>query len=105
METVNERSTSFVTLTFRDESDALVIPSSGTCQIHDAASGTEIRAESPFTPAGSTHDITISDTENRILDATRNVEERIVTVTFTYGTGKKGSGEYRYGLKNLAKIS
>ena len=105
MEIVNEKSTSIVTLTFRDESGALVTPSAGTCQIHDAASGMEIRVETPFTPAGSTHDITITDTENRILDATRNMEERIVTVSFTYGAGKNGNGEYRYGVKNLAKIS
>ena len=104
MEIVNERSTSIVSLTFRDENGSLVTPSGGSCQIHDAASGTEIRAETPFTPVGSTHDITITDTENRILDATRNVEERIVTVSFTYGTSKKGSGEYRYCVKNLAKI-
>lgn len=105
MEIVNEKCTSIVSLTFRDETGDLVVPSAGSCQIHDAASGTEIRAETPFTPAGSTHDITITDSENRILDASRNVEERIVTVTFTYGAGKKGSGEYRYGVKNLAKLS
>lgn len=105
MEIVNERSTSIVAMTFRDETGALVTPSAGTYQIHDAASGTEIRAETPFTPAGSTHDITITDTENRILDASRNVEERIVTIKFTYGAGKPGTGEYRYIVKNLTKIS
>jgi hypothetical protein len=105
MEIVNEKSTSIVALTFRDEGGALVTPSGGTYRIDDAASGTEIKAETAFTPGGSSHDITISDTENRILDATRNVEERIVTVSFTYGAGKNGNGEYRYGVKNLAKIN
>lgn len=105
MEIVSERSTSIVTLTFRDESGALVTPSAGTYRIDDAVSGTEIKSETVFTPAGSSHEITITDAENRILDDARNVEERIVTVTFTYGAGKKGMGEYRYGVKNLAKIS
>lgn len=104
MEIVNERSTSIVTLTFRDETGAQVTPSAGTYRIDDAASGTEIRAATPFTPSGSTHDITITDEENRILDVNRNIEERIVTVSFTYGVGKKGSGEYRYGVKNLLKM-
>jgi hypothetical protein len=105
MEIVNERSTSIVTLTFRDETGAQVTPSAGTYRIDDAASGTEIRASTPFTPSGSTHDIMITDEENRILDVTRNIEERIVTVSFTYGVGKKGSGEYRYSVKNLLKMS
>ena len=105
MDIVNEKSTSIVSLTFTDNTGALVTPSAGTYQIHDAASGTEIRAETPFTPTGSTHDITITATENRILDAARNVEERIVTVSFTFGAGKNGNGEYRYGVKNLTKIS
>ncbi len=105
MEIVNEKSTSVVTLTFRDESGALVTPSGGTYRIDDAALGTEIKADTPFTPVDSSHDITITSTENRILDATRNVEERIVTVSFTYGAGKNGNSEYRYSVKNLTKIS
>jgi len=48
MEIVNERSTSIVTLTFRDETGAQVTPSAGTYRIDDAASGTEIRASTPW---------------------------------------------------------
>ena len=106
LDVINEMTTLVITATFRDLNGALVTPSSASYRIDDAISGSQIRGDTPFTPAGSSHDITISANENRILDNAHNAEERIVTVKFIFGIdNKEGNGEYRYVVKNLMKIS
>lgn len=104
-DTVNEKSTSIVTLSFADEAGNAVTPTSGTYRIDDVASGTQIKGDTAFTPVSSTHEITISDSENAILDSDNARELRCVTVSVTYGVGKKCTAEYRYYVVNLMKIS
>lgn len=105
MDLVNEKTSWTVTASFYDEGGNAVTPDSGSYRIDDVGSDTEITGDTPFIPAGSTHDINITPTENRILTTSNQVERRRVTVTFSYGVGKQGSGEYYYGVKNLAKVS
>lgn len=104
-DTVNEKTTSIVTLSFTDEAGNAVTPTSGTYRIDDIASGTQIKGDTSFTPGSSRHELTISDTENAILDADNERELRCVTVSVTYGAGKKCTAEYRYYVLNLLKIS
>jgi len=104
-DTVNEKSTSVVTLSFTDEDGNAVTPTAGSYRIDDVATGTQIKGDTPFTPVGSTHDLVIGDTENAILNAANERELRCVTVSVTYGSGKKCTAEYRYYVINLLKIS
>lgn len=105
LDRVNERSTSIVTLTFRDENGAAVTPGAASYRIDDVASGTEILDDTAFTPSSDIHQLTISDTQNRILTAANVREERLVTISITYGTGRKLNQEYRYYVMNLTKIT
>ncbi len=106
LDVINEKTTFVITATFRDLTGELVTPSSASYRIDDVISGSEIRGDTPFTPEGSSYDITISKDENRILDNAHNTEERIVTVKFVFGIdNKEGNGEYRYIVKNLLKIN
>ena len=47
-DTVNEKSTSIVTLSFADEAGNAVTPTSGTYRIDDVASGTQIKGDTAF---------------------------------------------------------
>ena len=105
MEVVNEGSSCVVQVSFCDENEDPVIPTVGTYRIDDVGSGTAICASTAFTPTAATHNIQISATENRILDATKQQERRLVTVTYQYGAGKQGTGDYTYLVKNLSKVS
>lgn len=105
MFSVNEKSTAVLTVSFKDENGIAVAPSSGTYTITDVDSGTVITASTPFTPSGTTHDLTITPTENRILTTSNLFEKRKVTVTFTYLVTKQGTAEYIYLVNNLGNIT
>lgn len=102
---INEKTTSIVTLTFTNENDDAVTPDSGSYRIDDVDSGTAIKAATAFTPTSSTHEITISSTENSILNTDNDYEQRVLTVTTTYSGGKVCTAEYFYMVKNLQKIT
>ena len=104
METVNEKTTAILAVTFKDENGNLVTPTTGSYRIDDYA-GTQITGDTAFTPSSSTYEITISANENRILDANNLVETRIATVSWTYSGSKQGTSEYIYQIKNLRKIT
>jgi len=104
-EPVKENSTGKLTLTFYNEDDTEVIPTAGTIKIVDVASGTVIRDTTAFTPTTATYSITITATENRILDQMRSSEQRRITVTFSYGASKAGTGDFIYPIKNLPDIN
>ena len=105
METINEKTTAILTLTFTDEDGDAVTPSAGTYQIDDVESNTNITAKTDFTPIASTYDLEITPNENRTLDSTKNYELRRVTVTMTYSGAKSASAEYDYKVKNLNYIT
>jgi hypothetical protein len=104
METVNEESVAVVTAIFMDEDDNLVTPSAASYQVDDLATGTSLIAETAFTPTSGTYDVIIPAAQNAIIDTTRSYETKVVTVSFTYGTGS-AYAEYRYRVKNLNKVT
>ncbi|GAB4389041.1 MAG: hypothetical protein Kow0025_12000 [Thermodesulfovibrionales bacterium] len=108
MDVVNERSSWFVTASFLDEEGAPVTPSAGSYRIdalNPDGTFTEVRADTPFVPSSHAHDIEIAAEENAVSDQGREAETRVVTVTFAYGMGKQGTAEYRYLVRNLARVA
>ncbi len=105
MDNVNEKTTSLITVAFRDENGGAVTPSAASYRIDDALSGAAIRPLTDLGPGGPSVEITITDAENRILVPENSTEERLLTVFFTYGAGKKGNAEYRYIVKNLSMVT
>lgn len=98
--TLNERTTLVLTLTFRDEDDVLVTPTAVYYRIDDASSGTSIVDNTALGSLSSAMELEITTAQNRSLSQA-SLEERVVTVEFDYGSGRHGSNEYRYLLKNL----
>jgi hypothetical protein len=101
---VNEGSSCTLSCTFYDENGNAVTPTEATYRLDDikATGDTNITPETAFTPG----DLEISADENRILDASKQNERRMVTIRWTYAGGaKKGASQEEYLLKNLSKVS
>ena len=102
--TVNEKKSITLACTFYDETGAVVTPDQATYQLDDikATGDTSITAETAFTPSA----LNISSEENRILDATKANERRLVTIRWTYAGGAKtGNHQEEYLVKNLSKVT
>lgn len=101
-----ERSTYTIRASFIDDDEAAVVPTSGAYRVDDITNGvrTEVIDTTAFTPLNSYYDISIPSASNAILDESHDYEARLVTVTFLYGGGQRGVGEYEYTIKNSRAI-
>ena len=104
MAEVNEKSTSIITLTFKDDEDNAVVPTSCTYRIDDVNSKTSILGDTIFVPSSSVHDLTITSEQNAIV---RNgkTETHELTVEFTYSGGKKGTDSFLFDIVNLEFVA
>ena len=105
MEKVNEKSTFDVEITFYDKDGTLVTPVSGTYRIDDLYSATNIKPSASFVPISSTHTITVSSSENAIVDSNKFSEIRVITISYNYNASDVGTSEIRYELINLTYYS
>ena len=87
-----------LTMTFTDETGALVTPSGGRYAVTDADSETVLLPWTAFTPGASTFNISIPAEINRILDINHDQEIREVSVVLYYGLGNQASGAYQYSI-------
>ena len=103
---IKEQNTYRVRASFKDDSGAAVTATSGSYRVDDITGGvvTEIVANTSLIPTTTYYDIIIPASSNVILDQNHVEEERLVTVTFTYGASRRGAGEYKYKIQNLKKI-
>ncbi len=100
---VNENSTSYLTVTFYDESSEPVTPDSITWKVHDKSTGTELQPATSV-PVGTSVELVISPTINRILNSIHKEETRVVTVETTYGSTQQFNADYEYSVKNLRHL-
>jgi len=100
MSTVNEGSTSFITISFTDQNGAAVTPSAARYRLDKA--GAAVKAWTAFTPSSPTHTLTVTAVENAIVSGAHTEVMRI-TVEWTYDTDKKGTMDTTYTLANLEK--
>ena len=105
MKQVNERTSVTLSMQFTSELGVAITPNSGRYQITDEMSDTILTPWTAFTPSTSTYDLAISQTNNQIIDSSRDTEVRIVTVVYQYDSStKQGTGEFRYEVKNLFDV-
>lgn len=105
LESVNERSTAYLTVTFRDKAGAEQAPASASYRIDDAGSGQAVRAATPIMAPGSTVEITLTPDDNRLLDEANPYERRRVTVAAEYGAADAVNVEYVYQVIGLAGVT
>jgi hypothetical protein len=97
---VNERCQCKLTLTFYDENNVLLIPTTLSYNIKDVYSDTTVKTVTTVSPSSSSYAITITSADNRILDNTLTVEKRKVTCQWYSGTTLVGTEDYEYDLIN-----
>lgn len=105
MERVNEKSTAYLTVTFRDKAGATQAPATAKYRIDDVTTGQPVRAETEIADPGSTVELTLAVSDNTLLNAIAATEQRRVTVTAEYGSGDAVRSEYIYEVVNLAGVS
>jgi hypothetical protein len=104
MESVNEKSTGYLTVVFKDGAGAEAAPSSARYRIDDVETGTELRDWTNLpNPVASSVEVTLTSADNAITNTTGKDETHVVTVEGTYGPEDKVTGEYLYRLVNLRK--
>ncbi len=100
---VNEESTSYLTVDFKDKADALEAPASVSYRIDCLTSGQEIQGDTSITPLASV-EIEIDPALNAIQDANNAREWRRVTVTATYGPNDQINDQFDFYLRNMSGI-
>jgi len=101
---VNEKSTSYVTVEPKDKNGVAATPTTLVYQIDCVTTSTAITAETSLTP-GTSVEITITPTENAMIDQANAFEEREVTVTAGYGANDQIIEVFCYRLLNLSAIT
>lgn len=98
---VNEGSTSWLVASFYGKDGNPETPDAVVYEIWDIPSGTQIKSETSLTP-GPDVEITLSSTDNKILNSELFREARRVIVTATYSGSQKLVSEFVYHVKNIA---
>jgi hypothetical protein len=103
MEHVNERSTAYLSVTFRDKDSVEQAPSAVTYRVDDVDSGAEIRESTSIAAAGTVQ-ITLTPSDNVIVGENHEKELRRVTVEATYGADDAVREQFLYAVKNLRAV-
>lgn len=103
LDEVNERSTSFITVTFKDEDGNPVTPDAATYRLDNVSRPiTAILPATSFPSLATSVDIEITSDQNQIFRNRNKEEIREMTVEFDYDSGTKhGTAKYRYKVLNL----
>lgn len=105
MQTVTEKSTAYLTVSFYDKSGALAIPNSATYRIDDVQSGSQVRTDTAISPIASSVEIKLTTTDNAILNSAGRNEQRRVTVVAIYGVDDQVTDEHVYEVASLIKVT
>jgi hypothetical protein len=106
LDVVDENSTWVLTITFRDRNGNLATPASATYRIDEAtlegSLAAEVRDDTALAPIASEFALSLTPADNAIVGTGDPAfQERVVTVTATYGADDVKVDEYRYRVRNL----
>lgn len=100
---INEGTTCYLTVTFKDKAGVSSAPTSATWQAIDLGTGNELQAATALSVAASV-EITIPASVNNVVNEDNPVETRRVIIKASYGSDDKLNGSYDYQVKNLSKV-
>lgn len=104
MNTVNEGTTAYLTVSFKDQAGNPLAPSSATWQVHDMRSGQVMQAETPIAGLGAEVTVTIPPAVNAIVKSANPKEVRRVTIQAVYGSGQAINDQFDYTVINLSFV-
>lgn len=97
---VQEKTTAYITAGFTDKDANPVIPETACYSILDADSRVVIRSRT-YMPTATEIVITLTPTDNTLVDAISNAEVRMVTIETTYRDGSHDNKDVRYELVRM----
>lgn len=101
MISLNERTTAYLTVTFKDKAGALAAPSAVTFRIDCLTSNQPVRGATAVAPAASV-EIALTADDNAIRQYSNVSEIRRVTVVASYGSASDQlTAEHDYAVTNL----
>ena len=103
--TVNELTTLLVTVNFWDEDGLPVTPTSATYRIDDEGSRTAILAETAISGLAASVTLEVTTTQQAMVNANTAKEQHVLTVEWDYGSGRHGTDECAWFVKNLKGVS
>jgi predicted membrane-bound mannosyltransferase len=101
---VPEKTTCYVTATFRDKTGALAAPATVQYRLDCLTTGAALVALTSLS-AGSSVEIPVTPTQNAIQNAANQRETKRLTVIAGYGSGDQVTGQYDYLVQNLSGVS
>jgi hypothetical protein len=101
--TINEQSTSYLTVQFTDKTGVPASPITLTYRIDCISSGTAVVPETALTP-GTSVEITITAAQNVIVDTTNAKELKRVTLVAGFTNDEQHCEDYDYYVRNLSQI-
>jgi hypothetical protein len=101
---INERSSMIIVARFRDRAtSADVTPTTIDYRLDDGETG-EITGWTVLTP-GTTASVTLSSTQNQILNCTRTVEPKFITFAADRGLSTEHRETFRFEVRNQKYVS
>jgi hypothetical protein len=101
---VNEKQTSYITLTFLDEAGVAITPTSLTWTLNDLITGTNISSGTVSTPT-AVYTMEITPTMNAITNQKASREEHVLTITAPYQGTKSVTGDFHFNVVNLEHLT
>jgi hypothetical protein len=105
IEQVNEKSTAYLTATFKDKAGVAQAPALAHYRIDDVESGQTVRGETEITAPGAVVELVLTVVDNTLVNQAAKHELRRVTVVGEYGAGDAVTAEYIYDVVNLKGVS
>lgn len=100
---VNEGSTAYLDVLFKDKDGVVAAPSGVTYRIDCMTTGQQVLADTVISPAG-TVEITLTPGNNAIITATNRSEIKRVTVSASYGASDAINKPFDYLVQNLSGV-
>lgn len=105
LDTTDEGTSAFITVTFYDKDGNPEDPSSATYEVHDEDTGTELVAASALSPVSGVVEIELSGVAVEMYDATKRKETHVVTIKATHGGGQGLNAAFHFRVNNLAQVT
>ena len=104
MEVINEGTTAFLTVAFKNPAGVTVAPSAISYRVDCLTTGGSLRAATSVSPA-PTVEIELDEAIDNVILGSDAYERRRVTITANYGSGYQAIDYHDYLLKNLKFIT
>lgn len=101
LQTIDQDSTSYLTVTLLDKDDVAAQPTSATYDVADVISSTKIKDGVALSFSSGVVEITLDVDDAKIVDELNNYERRKVTIHAIYSGTDELHAEYEFRVKNL----